>query len=100
MKSGNLEIRKAALADAEGLAACIDAAYARYSGRISDMPSVSDGIEDEITNNQVWVVVEDGDIIAVSAKVGDVVVHPLQCSNHVQVGVVAAGIQCVAALCP
>ena len=64
LKSENPHIRAASLADAEALASCIDAAYAKYAIRISDMPPVSDGIAEEITNNQVWVVVEDGEIIA------------------------------------
>jgi GNAT superfamily N-acetyltransferase len=64
LKSDSLHIRKALLVDAEALASCIDAAYAKYANRISDMPSVSDGIAEEINDNQVWVVVENGEIIA------------------------------------
>ena len=64
MKSKSTHIRKALLADVEALASCIDAAYAKYSNRISDMPPVSDGIAEEITSNQVWVAIEDGKIIA------------------------------------
>lgn len=52
------------MTDAEDLASCIDAAYAKYEQRISDMPPVSDGIAEEITNNQVWVAVEGGEVIA------------------------------------
>ena len=36
------------------------------------------------------------DIFLVATKVGDVIGDPLQCRNHVEVGIVAAGIQRVA----
>lgn len=57
-------IRPAVAADAKALATCIDAAYARYAGRISDLPSVSNGCAEDIANNQVWVAAEDDTIIA------------------------------------
>ena len=53
MTTKNPIIRPAVAADAKALAACIDAAYARYAGRISDLPSDSDGCAEDITNNQV-----------------------------------------------
>jgi len=64
LKSGSSTIRRAILADVDALVSCIDAAYAKYENRISDMPPVSDGVAEEITNNQVWVAVEGGEIIA------------------------------------
>ncbi len=77
-------IRKARLADADALASCIDAAYAQYAGRISDLPPVSDGCAEEIAKNQVWVAVKDGEIVAglflvpqvAAMKLANVAVHP------------------------
>ena len=62
--TGIPNIRTAMLSDADALTSCIDAAYGRYENRISDMPQVSDGIADEITNNQVWVAVVGNEVIA------------------------------------
>lgn len=58
-----IQIRRALPSDAAGLAACIDAAYAKYQSRILDMPAVSEGCAEEITNNQVWVATMDGAIV-------------------------------------
>ncbi len=57
-------IRPATLADAEALASCIEAAYAKYAQRISDLPPVSAGCAEEIVSNQVWVAVQGGVVIA------------------------------------
>lgn len=62
MATGNPVIRPAQAADADALAACIDAAYAQYTELLSDMPSVSEGCAEDIANNQVWVAVQ-GDVI-------------------------------------
>ncbi|MEY8120860.1 MULTISPECIES: GNAT family N-acetyltransferase [unclassified Falsihalocynthiibacter] len=64
MRIQNPVIRPAQATDASALAACIDAAYAQYAERISDMPSVSDGCADDIANNQVWVAVQGEEVIA------------------------------------
>lgn len=64
MGSSNNGIRKARLQDAGALAACIDAAYAKYDRRISDLPPVSEGIAEDIANNQVWVAVDNGEVVA------------------------------------
>lgn len=48
-------IRKAEATDAEKLAACIDAAYSVYAGKVDGLPAVSDGIADDIANHHVWV---------------------------------------------
>lgn len=77
-------IREAELSDADALAACISAAYAHYANRISDLPDVSDGIEDAIVENQVWVAVESDAIVAGlilvpqddAMKLANVAVHP------------------------
>lgn len=50
-------IRQARSDDAEALAACIDAAYAIYANQNIDLPAVSDGIDDDIRDNSVWVAV-------------------------------------------
>lgn len=50
--------------DCDGIAECITAAYSKYDNVISDLPPVSEGIADEVANNQVWVVVEALKIIA------------------------------------
>jgi len=57
-------IRPAEATDARALAACIDAAYAQYADRISDLPSVSDGCAEDIANNQVWVAVQGDNLVA------------------------------------
>ena len=64
LTSRNPAIRRAQATDANALAACIDAAYAQYAERISDMPSVSDGCAEDIANNQVWVAVQGDEVIA------------------------------------
>ncbi|MFV1849431.1 MAG: GNAT family N-acetyltransferase [Thalassospira sp.] len=84
MPSEQFTIRRATPDDADALAHCIDAAYARYQGQITDLPPVSEGCAEEITTNQVWVVECDGAIIGclVLAIFGDVLklanlaVHP------------------------
>lgn len=48
-------IRRAVLSDAEALRACIDAAYAQYADRISDMPPVLVNCAEEIAKYLVWV---------------------------------------------
>lgn len=60
----NPVIRPAAVTDANALATCIDAAYAQYADRISDMPSVSEGCAEDIANHQVWVAVQGNEVIA------------------------------------
>lgn len=64
LTSRNSVIRPAQATDANALTACIDAAYAQYAERISDMPSVSDGCAEDIANNQVWVAVQSDKVIA------------------------------------
>ncbi len=46
------------------MAACIDAAYAKYAQRISDLPKVSEGCAEDIADNQVWVAEQGDEIIA------------------------------------
>lgn len=56
-------IRRAEAGDAEALAACIDAAYAPYAERISDLPPVSANCAREIAHALVWVAERDGRIV-------------------------------------
>lgn len=84
LKTNDWRIRRALLADADALASCIDAAYARYAKSIPDLPPVSDGCREEIAKNQVWVAVESDEIIGGlflvaqdgAMKLANVAVHP------------------------
>jgi len=60
----NWTIRRAEKKDAAALAECFDAAYSIYAPRIADLPAVSDGIEDDIERNVVWVAARDNQVIA------------------------------------
>lgn len=81
-------LRKANLQDVPGIVDCIDAAYNRYRDVIADLPPVSEGIEEDIQDNQVWVVETDGQLAGVLVlvvpddagfiKLANVAVHP----NH------------------
>ena len=57
-------ICRAVATDANTLAAGIDAAYAQYAKRISDLPPVSDGCAEDIADNQVWVAVQGDEVVA------------------------------------
>ena len=59
----NWTIRRAEKKDAAALADCCDAAYSIYAPRIADLPAVSDGIEDDIERNVVWVAARDNRVI-------------------------------------
>ncbi|WP_338550922.1 hypothetical protein [Roseovarius phycicola] len=88
----NLIIRNARLADAEAIVLCIDAAYSKYASQVPGLPNVSEGVAHEITHNQVWVAVQQGEIIAglflVSEdgfmKLANVAVHPMHGSKGVE----------------
>ena len=79
-------IRKARLQDVPDIVACIDAAYERYRQVIADLPPVSAGIKEDITENQVWVVESDGALAGVLVlvvptgedfiKLANIAVHP------------------------
>ncbi len=77
-------IRPARPTDAGALAACIDAAYARYAGQIADLPPVSEGCAEDIAVNQVWIAVQDGTVVAglilvagdAFMKLANLAVHP------------------------
>ena len=56
-------LRPAVPADADALAACFDAAYAQYSGRIADLPRMSDGCADDIARLDVWVAKAAGRVV-------------------------------------
>lgn len=84
MASHNSRIRKAMLADTETVATCIDAAYAGYSNRITDLPPVSDGCAEEIMKDRVWVAIQDNEIAGALflvpqerfMKLANLAVHP------------------------
>ncbi len=59
----NWTIRRAEKKDAAALADCFDAAYSIYAPRIADLLAVSDGIEDDIERNVVWVAARDNQVI-------------------------------------
>ncbi len=48
-------IRKATIADADGIGACLDAAYAHYAAHIGDLPDMSADGAGQISENDVWV---------------------------------------------
>ena len=49
--------------DADALADCIDRAYSVYNDRVPDLPDVSAGILDDISNNLVWVAIMDKSVV-------------------------------------
>lgn len=77
-------IREANGSDAGALIVCIDAAYAQYTARISDLPPVSEGVGEAIECDQVWVIERASEIIAglflvpqsQFMKLANLVVHP------------------------
>ena len=56
-------IRRARPVDADALAACLDAAYAQYAGRLADLPRMSDGCAEDIVRFDVWVAETGGRIV-------------------------------------
>ena len=59
----NWTIRRADVRDADGLSRCFDAAYAQYSERIDDLPSMSENCAEEIAQYLVWVAEAEGAIV-------------------------------------
>lgn len=84
MSEQDWHIRKAVSSDTDPLAVCIRAAYAPYTDRISDLPDVAGGLDDAISDDQVWVAVENGAVVAGlvlvagndAMKLANVAVHP------------------------
>lgn len=72
------------MSDVIGLAACVDAAYAKFTDRIPDLPRISEGCAEDIADNQVWVATQDDKVIAglvlipsaAFMKLGNLAVHP------------------------
>lgn len=56
-------IRPAQLSDTDALTRCIDAAYAIYAARITDLPAVSDGVAHDIETHRVWVAELEGSVV-------------------------------------
>lgn len=81
---GNWTIRRAEHRDAEALSTCIDAAYAQYAARITDLPPVSADCAEEIAKHQVWVAEIESSIVGGLVLIPDedimllanVAVHP------------------------
>lgn len=77
------DIRRATLADAAALTACVRVAYASYMAQGLTLPPVDVGIDDDIRNNHVWVAVADGRIcggivlvLGDKAHLANLAVHP------------------------
>ena len=79
-------LRPADKADAGAIADCLAAAYADYRSRIPDLPAVSEGVEDHIERDHVWVAEIEDEIVGALIVVPDeefvllanVAVHPDQ----------------------
>lgn len=56
-------IRRARPADADALAACLDAAYAQYADRLAELPRMSDGCAEDIARFDVWVAETGGRVV-------------------------------------
>ena len=77
-------ITRATPADAPGLTACINAAYANYRTQGIDLPDVAGGIAEDIAQNHVWVardqhIITGGLILSIDAPQAylmNVAVHP------------------------
>ncbi len=84
MTNHHWHIRRAHSSDAGALVSCIDAAYAQYKHNIPDLPAVSDGCEEEIAKNRVWVALNEVDLVGCLflvpdkrfMKLANVAVHP------------------------
>jgi len=82
---GNWTIRRAENRDADALSTCIEAAYAQYAARISNLPPVSADCAEGIEKYQVWVAeVEEqvvGGLVLVPKEgfmlLANVAVHPI-----------------------
>jgi GNAT superfamily N-acetyltransferase len=61
--SDALQYRRADAGDEPGLKRCIDAAYAIYHDRVSDLPDVSGGLGEDIQNNLVFVALIHAQIV-------------------------------------
>ena len=80
----NRVIRRAVPSDSDGLAACLDAAYAQYAARIADLPSMSADCAEDIARYQVWVAEAAGAIAGALVlipekgfmRLANVAVHP------------------------
>lgn len=77
-------IRRATAKDTQPLTSCIDAAYAAYREKGIGLPPVSEGVEDDIAGNIVWVAEQNewiiGGLILIAnpdhAKLANIAVHP------------------------
>lgn len=58
-------VRRASLHDAAALRDCLAAAYAEAAGRLPDLPSMTDGVEEDIARLEVWVAERRCEVIGV-----------------------------------
>ncbi|MGJ8618072.1 MAG: GNAT family N-acetyltransferase [Sulfitobacter sp.] len=94
-------VRRAIADDAESLAACIRAAYARYSDLT--LPDVAGGMVQEIAEHQVWVFEAGGEVVGGialgkdegRAHLRNIAVHP----DHGGKGIGSALIKTAIAAC-
>lgn len=71
-----MEIRRATIGDATAISTCIEAAYAGYRQAGIALPPVSDGVAEDIRDNQVWIAEVRGAVAGVlMAVAGDVAWH-------------------------
>lgn len=63
MKMRNWTIRRAEHRDANALSSCIDAAYAQYTARITDLPPLPANCAEDIAKYQVWVAEFEEDVV-------------------------------------
>lgn len=59
----SIVIRRAGPEDADGLGACLEAAYAAHAARIDDLPAMAEGCAEDIAEHLVWVAEADGQIL-------------------------------------
>lgn len=78
-------IRPATLADVDGLRAAVIAAYAPYAAQGLGLPPVDQGLDQDITDNHVWVAEDRGLILGgiilvmhdTTAHIANLAVHPI-----------------------
>ncbi len=58
-------VRRASLHDAAAVRDCLGAAYAEAAGRLPDLPSMTDGVEEDIACQEVWVAERKRQVIGV-----------------------------------
>lgn len=86
----NATIRQAVLPETDAIVECIDSAYAQYAETIRDLPAVSQGCDEQIRLNLVWVADVSNNVAGVIflvpeagfLKLANVAVHPDYRGKH------------------